>query len=247
MIMASSQRNMQLANQSGIRRAILEGDIDKALSLTNKYYTLVLKNNQDVYFKLKCRKFVEMVRKAAEYSNGSGKKRNGHSYDDVPSEMDVDESGQSDTMEDDPMESQNNPGTLWRETIAYGQAVQAEFRHDTRQEVGKALSDIFYLLAFPNPLQVKEVAPLLDRKGRVAVAEELNSAILCACRFPSPQPSSLQSNGISASLGKSSRSALENLYGQTTVLLDYLREEGGPGSLVSIQSVIDEIPRSQPF
>lgn len=211
-----------------IRRAILEGDIDKALSLTNKYYTLVLKNNQDVYFKLKCRKFVEMVRKAAEYSNGSGKKRNGHSYDDVPSEMDVDESGQSDTMEDDPMESQNNPGTLWRETIAYGQAVQAEFRHDTRQEVGKALSDIFYLLAFPNPLQVKEVAPLLDRKGRVAVAEELNSAIL-------------------SSLGKSSRSALENLYGQTTVLLDYLREEGGPGSLVSIQSVIDEIPRSQPF
>ncbi|KAI1129163.1 ran-binding protein [Nemania abortiva] len=211
-----------------IRRAILEGDIDKALTLTDKYYAHVLKNNQHVYFKLRCRKFIEMVRKAAEYGNGNGKKSNGHSYDDMPSEMDVDENDLSDTMEDDSMESQNNPGALLEETIAYGQALQAEFKNDTRQEVTKTLNEIFALLAYPNPLQVKEMAPLLDRKGRVAVAEELNSAIL-------------------SSLGKSSRSALENLYGQTSVLLDYLREDGGPGSLVSIQSVIDEIPKSQPF
>ncbi|KAI0474507.1 concanavalin A-like lectin/glucanase domain-containing protein [Xylaria cf. heliscus] len=211
-----------------IRRAILEGDIDRALLLTNTHYTRVLKNNQDVYFKLKCRKFIEMVRKAAEYGNGNGKKSNGHSYDDMPNEMDVDENGFSDTMEDDLMEAQTEPGALLSETIAYGQALQAEFSNDTRREVVKALNDIFALLAYPNPLQVKEIAPLLDRKGRVAVAEELNSAIL-------------------SSLGKSSRSALENLYGQTSVLLDYLREDGGPGALISIQSVIDEIPRSQPF
>ncbi|KAI0440672.1 concanavalin A-like lectin/glucanase domain-containing protein [Xylaria telfairii] len=211
-----------------IRRAILEGDIDRALLLTNTHYTRVLKNNQDVYFKLKCRKFIEMVRKAAEYGSGNGKKSNGHSYDDMPNEMDVDENGFSDTMEDDCMESETEPGALLRETIAYGQALQAEFKNDTRREVVKALNDIFALLAYPDPLHVKEIAPLLDRKGRVTVAEELNSAIL-------------------SSLGKSSRSALENLYGQTSVLLDYLREDGGPGSLVSIQSVIDEIPRSQPF
>ena len=45
-----------------------------------------------------------------------------------------------------------------------------------------------------------------------------------------------------ASLGRSSRSALENVYGQTSVLLDYLREGGGPGCFVSVQSLIDEIP-----
>lgn len=115
-----------------------------------------------------------MVRKAAEYGNGNGKRSNGHPYDDMPSEMDVDENDLEDTMEDDPM-----PGALLKETITYGQALQAEFRSDTRPEVGKALNDIFALLAYPNPLQVKEIAPLLDRKGRVAVAEELNSAILC--------------------------------------------------------------------
>ncbi|KAI1290615.1 ran-binding protein [Xylaria venustula] len=211
-----------------IRRAILEGDIDRALSLTGIHYPRVLGNNLDVYFKLKCRKFIEMIRKAAEYSNGTGKRSNGHPYDDIQTEMDVDENDLSDALEDDGMESQTDPGPLLKETIAYGQALQAEFRNDQMPEVDQALSDIFSLLAYPNPLQVKEVAPMLDRKGRVAVAEELNSAIL-------------------SSLGKSSRSALENLYGQTSVLLDYLREDGGPGSLVSVQSVIDEIPKSQPF
>ncbi|KAI0521934.1 ran-binding protein [Xylaria bambusicola] len=211
-----------------IRRAVLEGDIDRALALTNTHYARVLKNNQDVYFKLKCRKFIEMIRKAAENSNGNGKGRNGHPYDDNHNEMDVDENDLSDTLEDESMESQADPGPLLKETIAYGQALQAEFRDDKRREVSKALNDIFALLAYPNPLQVKEVAHMLDRKGRVAVAEELNSAIL-------------------SSLGKSSRSALENLYGQTSVLLDYLREDGGPGSLISIQSVIDEIPKSQLF
>ncbi|KAK5634375.1 hypothetical protein RRF57_010089 [Xylaria bambusicola] len=214
--------------QSGIRRAVLEGDIDRALALTNTHYARVLKNNQDVYFKLKCRKFIEMIRRAAENSHGIGKGRNGHPYDDNPNEMDVDENDLSDTLEDESMESQTDPGPLLKETIAYGQALQAEFRDDKRREINKALNDIFALLAYPNPLQVKEVAHMLDRKGRVAVAEELNSAIL-------------------SSLGKSSRSALENLYGQTSVLLDYLREDGGPASLVSIQSVIDEIPKSQPF
>ncbi|KAJ2973294.1 hypothetical protein NUW58_g8972 [Xylaria curta] len=212
-----------------IRRAILEGDIDRALALTNNHYTRVLKNNQDVYFKLKCRKFIEMVRKAAEYGSGNSKKANGHSYDDMLHEMDVDENGLSDTMEDDSMEAQTEPGALLKETIAYGQALQAEFKNDTRREVVEALHDIFALLAYPNPLHVKEIAPLLDRKGRVTVAEELNSAIL-------------------SSLGKSSRSALENLYGQTNVLLDYLQEDGNAGSFISIQSeVIDGIPRSQPF
>ncbi|KAI1500799.1 SPRY domain-containing protein [Biscogniauxia marginata] len=211
-----------------IRRAILEGDIDKALKYTNAYYPHVLEDNSHVYFKLKCRKFIEMVRKSAEQSTGASKKSNGHSFDDIPNEMDVDENGFSDKMEEDGIDSQTDGGSLLAETIQYGQALQAEFKDDPRREIGKALSDVFALLAYPNPLQVKEIAPLLDRKGRVAVAEELNSAIL-------------------SSLGKSSRSALENLYGQTSVLLDYLREDGGPGAFVTIQSVIDKIPKSQPF
>ncbi|KAI1418586.1 SPRY domain-containing protein [Hypoxylon sp. FL1857] len=211
-----------------IRRAILEGDVEKAVKYTQAYYPRVLADNYDVYFKLRCRTFIEMVRKSAELSNPSFKKSNGHSLDDIPNKMDVDENGFTDQMEEDGVESQLDQEDLLAKTIQYGQSLQAEFMDDPRREISKTLNEVFSLLAYPNPLQVKEVAPLLDRKGRVAVAEELNSAIL-------------------SSLGKSSRSALENLYGQTSVLLDYLREDGGPGSLITIQSVIDEIPKSQPF
>jgi hypothetical protein len=34
-------------------------------------------------------------------------------------------------------------------------------------------------MAYQDPLNAKEVSHLLDPNGRVAVAEELNSAILC--------------------------------------------------------------------
>ncbi|KAI1336723.1 SPRY domain-containing protein [Xylariaceae sp. FL0016] len=211
-----------------IRRAILEGDIDKALKLTNAFYHDVLPRNDHVYFKLKCRKFIEMVRKSAEATHGSRRKSNGHSYDDIPNEMDVDENGDADQMEEDSSESSTEQGDLLAETVEYGRLLQAEYKDDRRPEVEKALRDVFALLAYENPLQEKEIAPLLDRKGRVSVAEELNSAIL-------------------SSLGKSSRSALENLYGQTSVLLDLIGEDGGPGSFVTIQSIIDGIPKSQPF
>lgn len=213
-----------------IRRAILEGDIDKALKYTHAYYPHVLGENEQVFFRLRCRKFIEMVRKSVEVVNNASKKSNGHPVDDIPNAMDLDENCFPDTMEtEDGLDSSmGSQEALLAETIAYGQHLQEEFKGDPRREVSKALGDVFSLLAYPNPFQVKEVAHLLDRRGRVAVAEELNSAIL-------------------QSLGKSSRSALENLYGQTSVLLDYLREDGGPGSFVTIQSVIDEIPKQQPF
>ncbi|KAI0201948.1 ran-binding protein [Astrocystis sublimbata] len=207
-----------------IRRAILQGDVDRALALTNKQYPGVLTNNQDVYFKVKCQKFIEMVRANAEPSPGNSKKNSSQFYKDIPNEMDLDENGPSDAMEDDPMETQPEPSTSAGEMIAYGQTLQAEFKNDPRPEVVKTLNEIFALLAYPDPLHVKEVAPLLDQKARVAVAEELNSAIL-------------------SSIGKSSQSALENMYGQTTVLLDYLQQDGGPGSFVSIQSVMDDISK----
>ncbi|KAI1322549.1 ran-binding protein [Xylariaceae sp. FL0255] len=216
-------------NRQRIRRAILEGDIDKAFKYTNVFYPHVLEENQDVFFRLKCRKFVEMIRKATEVGAEMGSRTNGHSYDDIPNKMDVDDNSLPDDEDDvEDADTQADANALLEETVRYGQALQAEYKNDPRHEISKTLNGIFGLMAFRNPLQVKEVAHLLDRKERANVAEELNSAIL-------------------SSLGKSSRSALENLYGQTSVLLDYSREDGGPGSLISIQSVIEEIPKSQPF
>jgi hypothetical protein len=134
-----------------------------------------------------------MVRKSAEFSlgsNGTSKKSNGHSIDDHPNEMDLDESGFLDKMETEEnfASTTGDEATLLAETIAYGQQLQEEFKGDRPREVSKALGDVFSLLAYPNPFEVPEVAHLLDRRGRAAVAEELNSAILRKSRVTTCSP-----------------------------------------------------------
>ncbi|KAL8392248.1 hypothetical protein RB595_002445 [Gaeumannomyces hyphopodioides] len=219
-------------NRQRIRRAILEGDIDRALWYTNKHYPQVLEANEHVYFRLKCRKFIEMIRREAEL-NLLAEKRAGASNGIEAHDMDLDEGGAAawvDHMETEDgynaASSTSDGRDLLNLAIVYGQTLQAEYKDNPRREVKKTLEEIFALVAYINPLKAKEVAHLLDRKGRVAVAEELNSAIL-------------------SSLGKSERAALENLWAQTTVLLEELRQEGGPGAFVTIQGVVDQIPNRQ--
>lgn len=86
----------------------------------------------------------------------------GYEWDDAPLTHDPDEVLQLET-----------------EMLEYGQTLQAEYAEDSRKEVGKALDEIWSLIAYRNPLKEPQVSHLLDRKGRVTVAEELNSAILC--------------------------------------------------------------------
>ncbi|PSR87304.1 CTLH/CRA C-terminal to lish motif domain-domain-containing protein [Coniella lustricola] len=207
-------------NRQRIRRAVLEGDIDKALRYMNTYYPQVLQKNEQVYFRLRCRKFIEMIRREAEMNLVGGDKRshNGHFHPPEAEDMELD-----DDMDDfDGQRDQGGSGDLTQVALAYGQTLQAEYAGDERRGVRQALEDIFSLIAYQNPLKESKVAHLLDRKGRVAVAEELNSAIL-------------------QSLGKSSRAAIENMYAQTSVLLDDLAKNGGPGAFVTMKSIIDEI------
>ncbi|TLD05976.1 uncharacterized protein PgNI_08553 [Pyricularia grisea] len=213
-------------NRQRIRKAILEGDIDQALKYTKKYYPQVLAENENVYFRLRCRKFIEMVLKEAtqtleaekRYSNGSSNGVSDHQ------DMDMDDGAALGT-EDEDMDGEDGTDNASGvpKTVAYGQQLQAEFKDDPRREVKKTLEEIFALVAYKDPLQSKEMAHLLDKKGRVAVAEELNSAILL-------------------SLGKHERAALETLWAQTTVLLEDIREDGGPGAFVAISDYTDQIP-----
>ena len=85
----------------------------------------------------------------------------------------------------DTEESTNNLAEydkLMEETLLYGRDLAAEFKDDPRREVKKALDDVFALMAYKDPFSSKDVCHLLDPSGRVAVAEELNSAILCKHR-----------------------------------------------------------------
>lgn len=119
-------------------------------------------------------------------SNGS-KKNNGHNgdwYDDILNhDMDMDDhpsqNNNWDQMDiEDSSENQVEYQRLVDDTLAYGRDLQQEFANDTRREVRKALDDAFALMAYTDPLSAKGVSHLLDASGRVAVAEELNAAIL---------------------------------------------------------------------
>jgi len=73
---------------------------------------------------------------------------------------------------------------LLQETLNYGREIQNEFREDPCREVQKALEEAFSLMAYSDPLHAKEVSHLLDPSGRVLLAEEVNSAILCKIPLP---------------------------------------------------------------
>ncbi|PTB68692.1 SPRY-domain-containing protein [Trichoderma citrinoviride] len=208
-------------NRQRIRRAILDGEIDLALKYTNTYYPQVLRDNEQVYFKLRCRKFIEMVRKAAELAM----KYDGKGGNELGQEMDLDVNsshGWGGSMETDGGDHLAELAKLENKMLSYGQALQAEYAGDPRKEINKALNEIWALVAYKNPLKEPQVSHLLDGKGRVTVAEELNSAIL-------------------SSLGKSSRAALETLYAQTSVLLEELRKDGGSGAFITLRDVVDSI------
>lgn len=54
-----------------IRTAILDGDIDLALHLTQKHYPKVLAVNPHIEFRLRCRKFIEMMRVCADHTESN--------------------------------------------------------------------------------------------------------------------------------------------------------------------------------
>lgn len=97
--------------------------------------------------------------------------------------MDLDMNGSESTvwaaLDADAVENSAELVELERSMLEYGQSLQAKYANDPRKEVAKALNEIWALVAYRNPLKEPQVSHLLDRKGRVAVAEELNSAILC--------------------------------------------------------------------
>ena len=152
-------------NKPEIRSAILDGDIDKALKHTKAYYTSVLEENPRIHFKLRCRKFLEMMRRSNELSNRpSSANSNEHAVFDHEMELD-----------DDTDSSAFN--TLLTEAVQYGQQLRADYPNDENGGDKKLLDDIFSLVAYPDPKRSVN-GHYLETKGRVAVAEELNSAIL---------------------------------------------------------------------
>ncbi|RAL08647.1 putative Ran-binding protein (RanBP10) [Aspergillus homomorphus CBS 101889] len=217
--------DVEAVNRQKIRAAILDGDIDKALKYTNAYYANVLQTYPHIHFKLRCRKFLEMMRRCSELSamaSKRGRSTNGlldSAVFDQDMELD-DQAHDGDGWEVEEMEIEDTETAaksreLLTEAVQYGQQLFIDYPPDERGGDRKMLEDIFSLVAYQDARQSVH-GHYLDPAGRIAVAEELNSAIL-------------------VSLGKSSLAALERLYQQTEVLVNEVGEDGGAGAFINVR------------
>ncbi|KAF2150745.1 SPRY-domain-containing protein [Myriangium duriaei CBS 260.36] len=245
--------DMSATYRQKIRAAILGGDIDKAFKYLGAYFPRVIEHeaNRDIYFRLRCRKFIEMILRSYEVQAGinasdgrsedgvspvtnghgqggpvadpkaDGMDLDGHPVDTSDGRVDLGDSMETstDNLKNTPSFAETNSAAMMHNellgaAIQYGMELQAEFSNDPRKEVKKALNDTFALIAYTDARE-SVLAEMMEGKGRIEIAEQVNGAIL-------------------VSLGKPRSALLEQLCAQTDVLVDMLSEEGGPAAFVNL-------------
>jgi len=168
--------------------------MDKAFKYLHAYYphVLVAEENRDVYFRLRCRRFIEMIRRSYEgsmnkSSNGHrGGKQNNYDSDVFDHQMELDDQLQRETRpagdamdmdQDDGRSATTRNNDLLTEAIQYGMELQIEFSADAKKEMHRELNETFALIAYTDARD-SALAGLMEGKGRVEIAEQVNGAIL---------------------------------------------------------------------
>ncbi|KAG4100635.1 SPRY-domain-containing protein [Neocallimastix lanati (nom. inval.)] len=151
-----------LKNRQRIKEYVMKGDIDSAIDITNRLYPTVLANNDILLFNLRCRKFIEMIRKNEEL--------------DMDTEIETIDEDAMDAMD---VDDDKNKALCQRiiETMKYGQELQSIYGQDERDEIKDTLTETFSLFAYEHPNN-SILSYLLEPSRREIVANQLNVAIL---------------------------------------------------------------------
>jgi Ran-binding protein 9/10 len=165
----NDKASIDVQNRYRIRKLVLAGDIDGALKFLNVFYPQVLENDSLILFKLRCRKFIELIRKSIPGSVDV------EMVDAVASSSSADEASNNGG-------SNSNPLTT---AIEYGQQLRQDYKSDERPFVVEHLTNVFSLLAYEDPSTSREFSHLLDHEELVPLAEELNSTLLASQGKPS--------------------------------------------------------------
>ncbi|KAF2475981.1 ran-binding protein [Lindgomyces ingoldianus] len=230
---------------------------DDSADHTQAYYPSVLHNNENIYFKLRCRKFIEMIRRcnelSAQYqplvqSNASnGAKRTSVATDEYDFEMELDEqlgigvhnnsSSTNNTTNNGtsniPSSWSNNLNTPMLDTDTDISNTQTKLSHLTDETIkyGMELKQEF---ASDPRREVKKA--LEDTFALIAYENVERSALAPLLEKGGRVPVSEELNGaILVSLGKSSSAALERLCQQAEALVGELAEDGGPGAFINVK------------
>jgi len=189
--------------RQSIVHAITGGDIDTALEETRTHYPEVLTRGDGLMlFKLRCRKFMELVLDAAaalrklkgEEARGKGKEvmSNGSLAPEGVEAMDIDDdesmsgsaaNGSSTGRPRAKSSASSLPMAALELAIANGQSLQEDYRNDTRPEVQALFKRTLALVAWDDPLGDDPTIPpwvkdMVSQAARDTLAEEVNRAIL---------------------------------------------------------------------
>ncbi|KAJ7151584.1 SPRY-domain-containing protein [Mycena filopes] len=175
-----------------IVNSVVAGDIDAAMAETKEHYPTVLEADEGLMlFKLRCRKFVELLLDATELHKKM--KAEEAALDDDEMGMDVDDDAV-------PLESPISPRfpakrvsfsparatsskaqveTALNQAIIYGQALLNDYTSDKRPEVQTMFNRTVGIVAWHDPIEHGGVAAeVAGPEARVDLANELNQAIL---------------------------------------------------------------------
>ncbi|PKC72276.1 SPRY-domain-containing protein [Rhizophagus irregularis] len=232
---SSLDSDKDMINRQRIRDAVLKGEIDFAIKLTNTFYPSVLPSNGDILFQLRCRKFIEMmglcagsqitcsdddddevVKVAMDAMDVDDYQSDHESVEEVDGSVTLIKTKKTSKRRKGVETELNGLDGMIEAAMRFGQELQDDYRDDNREEIKKALEETFSLLAYTDPRN-SVVSYLLDPSGREPVANALNSAIL-------------------VSQGKPPIPPLERVYRQSSVVLNELARNGvGSSAFVNLR------------
>ncbi|KAF9014768.1 SPRY-domain-containing protein [Hymenopellis radicata] len=179
-------------SRTHIVQSVMTGDLDTAISETQIHHPAVLDADEGLMlFKLRCRKFIELIMETVELKKALHSRKS-RIDDDIIDGMDVDVDAGMDMDVDDGIFHGGNPTaryeTALSDAISYGQTLRNDYKSDHRAEVKSIFMKTFGIVAFEDPRDAGgEVAEVVGHEARVALANELNQAILRSQGRP-PQP-----------------------------------------------------------
>lgn len=149
--------------RSKIIKSLLSGDIDGALNDATSTFPAVLEREQGLMlFKLRCRKFVELILIAADtLKRARGERTDG-------------------TLQRGTFATPTGMAQIsLANALAYGQRLELDYKDDMRPAIATYLKKTFSVVAYEDPLNVAgEVGKIASQESRNILAMEMNEAIL---------------------------------------------------------------------
>ncbi|CAK5279857.1 unnamed protein product [Mycena citricolor] len=151
----------EIDNRMRIVNFVNQGDIDSALQETERLYPGVLGADEGLMrFKLRCRKFVELLLRATALHKRMDEDKDG---------MEIDEHGSIKAQVERALS----------QAIVYGQSLLSDYESDKRPEVQALFTRTVSLVAWHDPIERGGItAQVAGPEARTELANELNQAIL---------------------------------------------------------------------